>query len=1526
MIAAVAVNVFLSAAPAQADRAFAPRFTANQPGDITIIANTVMSCPDSAGATCTNARNGADINNNSFSMSNVDVDSDLSTPNSTRASLAMPDGAQVLWAGLYWTGSAVTNPARNTVKFQAPGQLGYTTVTAATLDDATGGDYQGFADVTPIVAAAGNGVYTTANVKVVTGGGQYGGWALVVAYGDATQPPRNLSVFDGLRPVPPTPNTITVNGFTTPPSGAVKTTLGAIAAEGDRGSNGDSMSLNSTVMSNAANPANNNFNSSISGFGTDIGGRTPNYTNQLGFDADLFNANGILPIKATSATIKLTTSSESYYPGVVTFATELYAPVVVPDKTVTNLTHPGGPTEPGDTLRYTVNFQNTGQDAADGFAVTDPIPAGTTYKPNSLSIGGGAAQSDASADDQAEFVSGQNSVRFRLGTGANATSGGTLVENGGSASATFDVTVDSGDHEGDVITNRASSDYRGHTIGTPFVNQLTPEAKTSVHVADLMLSKQHNPPFVAGGDTTFTLVASNVSTASTDGSPVTVSDTFPSGSAGFDSISNAGGPGWNCNIAGLTLTCTRSDVLPGGQSYQPVLVDAHLHDPLDPTVINQATVSGGGDGNPVNNQATDSSGATAQADLQVSKRTTTPTVSSGGQIEWIVDVHNAGPSTAASAVLDDPSLGGSGNYDQVVATPTQGTCDTSVSCNLGSIVPGGTATITIDARVLTNNRTLNNGASATTSTTDSDNSNNNATASAVVENTADVRIAKSGGPDNSAVGDPFTYTIQAVNGGPGTATGLVVSDQLPAKLLNPSVSASGWSCNSPETGGVLTCTLASLAPGAAPDITVDGTIAGPGGGFFSNDAAITTTSTDPSPGNDTATTTNLATPAADLAVTKTFDSNAGDGGVQTGPVDPGATVAVILALTNNGPITAVNATLEDNAPGGLTVTNVDDPDCTATGNNVHCDFGDLANGDSRTVTITATVNPPADPVQGHTITNVVTVGSDTFDQIPSNSTDSDRLIVTPAADVSLTKTASDANPSVGDSVTYTLIAANAGPSTGTGVSVSDNLPSDVSFVSASAGCNESGGTVTCAPPGNLTSGASATFTITVTINASGAGSTVGNTATVTSTSPHDPDPSNNTTRTTIQVQPQADLELTKTAADPTPAIDADDTFTLTVTNHGPHEAQNATIDDPVPAGLSFVSASPECRLQGNVVHCGLGTVAASDTTSVTVTLRPGASFHGLTLANLASVASTTDDPTPGNNNDSAQVTVGERVDLHLEKTVSPSSVPAGQNATYTLTVSNSGPSDATGVTLSDPLQPELSFVAANPSQGTCSESAGTVTCTLAVIPSGGQAQVQLTVRAETAAAGQTLNNTASVAAHEPEARSADNSAGTNLGVSQPPSPGPGASGSKKKCFFGQRVTIMGTNTPDRIVGTPGRDVIRGRGGDDTIYGLQGNDLICGGPGDDLIIAGPGADRVKGGTNDDVIRGNLGPDWLRGGPGNDLITGRRGNDRLMGNSGNDRLRGRQGNDVLLGGSGRDVGNGGLGFDRALGLDREFSVEG
>src|SRR5690606_32796182 len=110
-----------------------------------------------------------------------------------------------------------------------------------------------------------------------------------------------------------------LSGFLTPPFGPVQTEVGVVAYEGDRGSGatGDVFRLNSTDLSNAANPANDVFNGTISNAGIHDTNRNPAYVNSLGFDADEFDATGILPNSATSATVTLTTGGETYYPGVI---------------------------------------------------------------------------------------------------------------------------------------------------------------------------------------------------------------------------------------------------------------------------------------------------------------------------------------------------------------------------------------------------------------------------------------------------------------------------------------------------------------------------------------------------------------------------------------------------------------------------------------------------------------------------------------------------------------------------------------------------------------------------------------------------------------------------------------------------------------------------------------------------------------------------------------------------------------------------------------------------------------------------------------------------------------------------------------------------------------------------------------------------------------------------------------------------------------------------------------------------------
>ena len=197
-------------AVAEADRAFAPRFSANTQGNIAIAANSIESCLDAL-AVCANVRNGVGtgLNNNDRTMTWVDVDGDPATFDSSSATLTLPTGASVLFAGLYYGGrlgagsggSAAPNPgANNTVLFKAPGDTAYRSLTASQLDTSST-QYQGFINVTPIVAGAGAGTYTTANVQLGTGlsDSSSGGWALVVAYGDSAAPSRNLSVFDGMQ-------------------------------------------------------------------------------------------------------------------------------------------------------------------------------------------------------------------------------------------------------------------------------------------------------------------------------------------------------------------------------------------------------------------------------------------------------------------------------------------------------------------------------------------------------------------------------------------------------------------------------------------------------------------------------------------------------------------------------------------------------------------------------------------------------------------------------------------------------------------------------------------------------------------------------------------------------------------------------------------------------------------------------------------------------------------------------------------------------------------------------------------------------------------------------------------------------------------------------------------------------------------------------------------------------------------------------------------------------------------------------
>ncbi|WP_283808449.1 Ig-like domain repeat protein [Bradyrhizobium sp. AS23.2] len=327
--------------------------------------------------------------------------------------------------------------------------------------------------------------------------------------------------------------------------------------------------------------------------------------------------------------------------------------------------------------------------------------------------------------------------------------------------------------------------------------------------------------------------------------------------------------------------------------------------------------------------------------------------------------------------------------------------------------------------------------------------------------------------------------------------------------------------------------------------------------------------------------------------------------------------------------------------------------------------------------------------------------------------------------------------------------------------------------------------------GTVTTATPQTLQVQATVVGSGSQT---NTATISHSDQFDPNPGNNSASATVTPL-QADLQLTKTVSNPTPNVGNTVTFTVTLSNAGPTTATNVTVQDLLPAGLSFVSATPS---QGSYVN-GTGVWSVGTVTTATPqTLQLQATVVGSSSQTNTATISHSDqlDPNPGNNSASATVTpVSTGADLSISKTA-PATVMQGQAITYTITVNNAGPGAAANVTVNDVLPAGETLVSAAPSQGTFSAgvwTVGTVTT--------GTPQTLTLVATVNAVAGTILTNTATVTSTTTDPNPANNTSSVTTTVGAPAATTTTLTSSLNPSMFGQSVTLTATVSAGTATGS-----------------------------------------------------------------------------------------------------------------------------
>lgn len=607
--------------------------------------------------------------------------------------------------------------------------------------------------------------------------------------------------------------------------------------------------------------------------------------------------------------------------------------------------------------------------------------------------------------------------------------------------------------------------------------------------ARVSIAKSASPsPAIAGADLTYTVSVSNEGpNPATD---LTMTDALP---ALTTFVSLTPEPGWSCTTPAVgetsgTVTCTAPTL---GFTSAIFTIVVHV-DPLAPggsTITNNAGVTATSpDARTSDNAVILTTPVQAIADFGITK-SAPANATAGASFTYTLDWIANGPSTADMTITDALPAG----TTLTSIDPRVLLCTTSgpIVCSTSGVAAGTTGTITIEVATdpsATTGTQLTNSASISGGLPDNRPQNDAAQTTTTLTSTSDLALTKSGGA--ATAGGTTSWTIGYSASGPSTATNVTVTDTLPAGTIATAVTAPGWTCT---LGATVTCTIASLAARANGTIVIDANVDAARTGTLSNSATITSSgTTDPTPSNNTATSSTPVATSVDLGVTISDSPE---------PVFPSSTLTYTVVVTKSGPSVAANATLTIALDPQTTLQSLSPNagwSCSGT-STITCTNAALTTP-STTFTIATTT---ASSFTSPTITASAHVTSAATDSNASNDNASATTTARNFGAMTATKSVSG-NTVPGGDITYQIVVQNNGgvaQGDNPGDELADLLPPSLTLVSASASSGTAlanTGTNTVTWNGALAVGASTTITIAARIRNQGAlaGTTVTNQATL----------------------------------------------------------------------------------------------------------------------------------------------------------------------------------------------------------------------------------------------------------------------------------------------------------------------------------------------------------------------------------------------------------------------------------------------